>query len=306
MNHFQTLLAQSAEAGVDYGRLTYDRLLAPYTTYKIGGPADVFAEPSTPAQLLNLMQIITAQGEPWMTIGRGSNLLIGDRGIRGVVIHLGKGFDTVEFNGTSVTAGSACSFVKLAMLSAKQGLSGFEFAGGIPGSVGGAVYMNAGAHGSDISKLFKSAELVLANGKLVHYDLSQMDFAYRHSVLHEEAAILVSSTFALTPGDATVIAEKMATLKAHRQRTQPLTAACCGSVFRNPPGDYAARLIEAAGLKGSRVGGAIISNLHANFIVNTGQATATDVLELIARVQVTIMDQYGIALKPEVLAVGER
>jgi UDP-N-acetylmuramate dehydrogenase len=191
-------------------------------------------------------------------------------------------------------------------MAGKEGLTGLEFAGGIPGSVGGAVYMNAGALGSDVSRIFKSADIVLETGELVRFGPEDMAFSYRHSALHEQPGIVASATFELNRGDPVQINASMASNKEKRLRTQPLQLPSCGSVFRNPPNDYAARLIQEAGLKGLRRGGAEVSTQHANFIVNTGQATAEDVLTLMTTIRSTVKDKFGVDLVPEVLVVGER
>ncbi|MFB9325420.1 UDP-N-acetylmuramate dehydrogenase [Paenibacillus aurantiacus] len=301
MEQFITELGQT-EAGDVY----FNKPLASYTTWKIGGPADVLIVPHTTEQLIRVIKLLRKYDMTWTNLGRGSNMLVSDKGIRGVVIQPGKEFDYAKFDGTRVHAGAAFSFIKLSVLAGKEGLSGLEFAGGIPGSVGGAVYMNAGAHGSDVSRIFQSAEIVLETGELVHYGAEDMKFSYRHTVLQERPGIVVSATFELAHGDRKEIAAALAAHKDRRRRTQPLQLPSAGSVFRNPPGDHAARLIEEAGLKGCRVGGAEVSTQHANFIVNIGKATAEDVLTLIAQVQSTVEARFGIQLKPEVLVVGER
>lgn len=280
--------------------------MSKYTTWKIGGNADAMIVPESTQQLTTLITWLYEQHIPWMMVGKGSNMLVSDHGIRGAVIRLGGEFEDVRFHGGEVEAGGGASVVRLSVMAGKQGLTGLEFAGGIPGTVGGAVYMNAGAHGSDVSRIFKSAEIVLETGELVTYTAKEMDFAYRNSVLHGQRGIVAKACFTLDEGDRLEIAAAMAAYKDRRRKTQPLTQPCAGSVFRNPPGDHAARLIEAAGLKGTRVGGAEVSTLHANFIVNTGQATAEDVLALMKQIQETIASKFEVALVPEVYFVGER
>ncbi|MFD0715140.1 UDP-N-acetylmuramate dehydrogenase [Paenibacillus sp. GCM10027626] len=288
------------------GEILLNKPLSDYTTWKIGGPADVLVSPEGKEELAELVRLIHKHNVPWTNLGRGSNMLVADKGIRGVVIRPGKQFDYAQFDGTTVHAGAAYSFVKLSVMAGKEGLTGLEFAGGIPGSVGGAVYMNAGAHGSDVARIFKSADIVLETGELVQYKAEDMKFSYRHTVLQEQRGIVVSATFELQKGERKQIASAMASLKARRLDTQPLKMATAGSVFRNPPNDYAARLIEESGLKGMRCGGAEVSTQHANFIVNTGQAKAEDVLTLMATIQRIVKERYGIELVPEVLVVGER
>jgi len=288
------------------GDVLTNEVLAPHTTWKIGGPADVLVIPAGKRELAAAIATLYRHGVGWTPLGRGSNVLVSDRGIRGVVIKLGDAFDYVRFEGAKVIAGSAYSFIKLSVMTGKEGLTGLEFAGGIPGSVGGAVYMNAGAHGSDVSRILTSAEVVLENGQLDVWENENFRFAYRHSALHGRKAIVTEATFELAPGDRREIAAAMAAYKDRRLRTQPLQMACAGSVFRNPEGHYAAKLIEEAGLKGLRVGGAEVSTLHANFIVNTGNATAEDVLTLMKRIQQIVESKTGVRLVPEVLEVGER
>lgn len=288
------------------GIVKYNEPLADYTTWKIGGPADVFVVPSNKDNLLATVRLLHRHGIPWMSIGKGSNMLVSDKGFRGVVIKLGEGLNHCRIEGNVITAGGSYSLTKLTVMAGKAGLSGLEFAGGIPGTVGGAVYMNAGAHGSDVSRILVSAEVVLENGELAVLSNEELQFGYRHSVLQESKGIVTEAVFQLEYGDSKKINETMAALKSHRLMTQPLQLKCAGSVFRNPPGHYAARLIEEAGLKGLTIGGAVVSPLHANFIVNTGNATASDVLTLIEIVRRTVKDRFGVELITEVLVVGER
>ncbi|GGA20883.1 UDP-N-acetylmuramate dehydrogenase [Paenibacillus physcomitrellae] len=288
------------------GAVLPDEPMSRHTTWKIGGPADVLVIPEHKGQLQTLIRFLHEQRVPWMLLGKGSNLLVSDKGIRGAVIKLGKSFEFAEFRGREVQAGGGTSFVSLSIMAGKRGLTGLEFASGIPGTVGGAVYMNAGAHGSDVSRVFKSAEIVLENGELVTCGAEGMGFQYRHSFLHGTKGAVVGAVFELEEGNAESIRASMAAFKERRRNTQPLQMPCAGSVFRNPPGDFAARLIESAGLKGTRVGGAEISGVHANFIVNTGQAKAEDVLTLMNQIRSTIASHYGVELVPEVFVVGER
>ncbi|MGG1553125.1 UDP-N-acetylmuramate dehydrogenase [Paenibacillus ferrarius] len=300
----QQFISDLKAAGI--GEIKTNERLAPYTTWKIGGPADILIVPNSKEQAAGAIRFLHERGVPWTVIGRGSNLLVRDKGIRGVVIKLGPTLDTLRFEGTTVYAGASYSFIKLSVLAAKEGLTGLEFASGIPGSVGGAVYMNAGAHGSDVSRILKQAEVILDTGELVVMQAEDLKYAYRHSILHTLPGIVTEAVFELQAGDRNEIAGAMAAYRDRRLRTQPLQLACAGSVFRNPEGGYAAKLIEEAGLKGKRVGGAEISTLHANFIVNTGDASAEDVLTLIGEVQEIVLNKYNVRLVPEVLVMGER
>jgi UDP-N-acetylmuramate dehydrogenase len=290
----------------DLGEIRTHEKLAPYTTWKIGGPADVLLLPSNKAQVSAAIVLLHQLGVPWTVIGRGSNLLVMDKGIRGVVIKLGDALGTLRFEGTRAIAGASYSFIKLSVLAAKEGLTGLEFASGIPGTVGGAVYMNAGAHGSDVSRILKQADVILDTGELVTMKAEELQYAYRHSILQKLPGIVTEAVFELQAGDRNEIAGAMAAYRDRRLRTQPLQLACAGSVFRNPKNQFAAKLIEEAGLKGLSVGGAEVSTLHANFIVNTGDATAEDVLALIQKVQQLVLEKNGVKLVPEVLVVGER
>jgi UDP-N-acetylmuramate dehydrogenase len=300
----ERVIDQLKEAGVT--GIKKNARLADYTTWRIGGPADLLIVPECREQLAAAVRILRENNIPWIQLGRGSNMLVSDKGIRGAVFKLGKAFEEIRFDGETAIAGGAASFVKLCILAGKEGLTGLEFAGGIPGSVGGAVYMNAGAHGSDVSRVLQSAEVVLETGEMAQWDVSELRFGYRHSRLQEERGIVTEAIFRLQYGDRKEIAAALATYKDRRRKTQPLNMACAGSVFRNPEGTYAAKLIEESGLKGLSHGGAQVSTLHANFIVNTGNATAQDVLALMERIQETVYRKYGIKLVPEVLLVGER
>jgi len=290
-------------AGV--GKVWLDEPLANHTTWRIGGPADLLIQPKDKETLILAVQILHRHRIPWSVIGRGSNLLVRDGGIRGAVFKVAEGLSHCEFRDDEVRVGAGYSMIRLTVEVGKRGLTGMEFAGGIPGSVGGAVYMNAGAHGSDLSRILKNAEILMENGETVVLTNEQLAFSYRTSLLQSRKGIVLEATFQLRYGDRKTIADALASYKDRRRQTQPLQLPCAGSVFRNPPGDHAGRLIEAAGLKGFTVGGAQISELHANFIVNRGGATATDVLTLMDTVRQTIREKFGVDMHPEVLVVGE-
>ncbi|WP_419877159.1 UDP-N-acetylmuramate dehydrogenase [Brevibacillus centrosporus] len=291
------------QAGIE--KVWTNEPLANHTTWRIGGPADLLIQPKDKDSLQAAFQIIHRHEIPWSAIGRGSNLLVRDRGIRGAVLKVAEGLSHCEFRGEEVCVGAGYSMIRLAMETGKMGLTGMEFAGGIPGTVGGAVYMNAGAHGSDLSRILIDAEILFENGERKVLTNEELSFSYRTSLLQQRKGIVVEARFRLQPGDRKEIAATLAANKERRRLTQPLQMPCAGSVFRNPPGDHAGRLIEAAGLKGYQIGGAQVSEKHSNFIVNCGGATATDVLTLIDYIRSTIQGKYGIDLHPEVLVVGE-
>lgn len=289
------------------GTVKENERMAHHTTIKIGGPADLFVEPKNIDSLKKTMEIVRKYHVPWRAIGRGSNLLVSDEGIEGVVIKLGEGLDELNIHETEVTVGGGYSLIKLATVISKQGLSGLEFAGGIPGTVGGAVYMNAGAHGSDMSRIVKKAQILFEDGTIEWLTNEQMEFSYRTSVLQKKRkGICVAATLEMKKGNRDEIVAAMQKNKDYRRETQPWNYPCAGSIFRNPLPQYAGQLIEQAGLKGYTIGGAKISEQHANFIVNAGRATAKDVLQLIDYVKKTIHDLYGVSLQTEVEIVGRK
>ncbi|MEX2105148.1 MAG: UDP-N-acetylmuramate dehydrogenase [Bacilli bacterium] len=289
----------------DIGVVLVDEPLSNHTTWRIGGPADLMLIPKSKEALIQCMKIVYEHRVPWTVIGRGSNLLVRDGGIRGVVFKIGVGLDHIHFDGHEVYAEAGFSFIKLAVLAGKEGLSGLEFAGGIPGSVGGALFMNAGAHGSEVARILKFVEVLHEVGTLVTLTPEEMKFSYRKSILQGQKSIVTSARFQLERGDRKAISEALAIHKDRRRQTQPLQLPCAGSVFRNPLPQYAGQLIESLGLKGHRIGGAEISNLHANFIVNVNNAKAKDVLNLIEMVREKVKNEYNIQIIPEVEVIGE-
>ena len=303
-NTIDALLRELNEYQV--GTVKKDEELARHTTMKIGGPADLFIEPTSIDGLKKTMQLVQKYRVNWRAIGRGSNLLVSDQGIEGVVIKLGNNLKDMKLDGTQLTVGAGYSIVALAVLISKKGLSGLEFASGIPGSVGGAVYMNAGAHGSDISKILTDAHILFEDGSLQWLTNDEMEFSYRTSVLQKKRpGIVVEARFQLTEGDKEQIVAVMQKNKDYRKVTQPYDSPCAGSIFRNPLPHFAGKLIEEAGLKGFQIGGAQISEMHGNFIVNAGNAKASDVLQLIEYVKKTIMEKYNIQMETEVEIIGK-
>lgn len=290
---------------LNIGKVKRNERLSQHTTMKIGGPADIFIEPSSLENIQKVMTFLKERQIPWRAIGRGSNLLVSDKGIEGVVIKLGSGLDHLTINDSTITVGGGHSLVSLSTLISKKGLSGLEFASGIPGSVGGAVYMNAGAHGSDISKILTKAHILFEDGSMEWITNEEMEFTYRTSVLQKKRpGIVLEAEFQLTKGDRTAIVSQMQKNKDYRKETQPWNFPCAGSIFRNPLPNYAGKLIEDAGLKGYQMGGAKISEMHGNFIVNAGNATAKDVLDLIQYIKDTILHLYGVKMETEVEIIG--
>jgi UDP-N-acetylmuramate dehydrogenase len=299
------LFAELQELNI--GKVKKNELLSQHTTMKIGGPADLLIEPSSLENIQKVMTFIKECQIPWRAIGRGSNLLVSDKGIEGVVIKLGSGLNHLDINESTITVGGGHSLVSLSTLISKKGLSGLEFASGIPGSVGGAVYMNAGAHGSDISKILTKAHILFEDGSIEWLSNDEMEFTYRTSVLQKNRpGIVLEAEFQLFKGDRTAIVSQMQKNKDYRKETQPWNFPCAGSIFRNPLPNYAGKLIEEAGLKGFQIGGAKISEMHGNFIVNAGNATAKDVLDLIQYIKDKIFDLYGIKMETEVEIIGRK
>lgn len=302
MNKFLTEL-KSLNVGV----VKENEPLSSHTTIKIGGPADLFIEPSSIENLEKTMNLVRKYKLNWRVIGRGSNLLVSDKGIEGVVIKLGEKLNHLKIEETSVTVGAGFSLISLAIIAGKKGLSGLEFASGIPGSVGGAVYMNAGAHGSDISKILTEAHILFEDGTLEWLSNEEMEFSYRTSILQKKRpGIVVEAKFQLTEGNREEIIAVMQKNKDYRKETQPWNYPCAGSIFRNPLPYYAGKLVQDSGLKGYQIGGAQISNMHGNFIVNAGNAKAEDVLQLIEYVRKTIYDKYHVKMETEVEIIGRK
>ncbi len=274
------------------------------TTLRVGGPADYFAEPASETELVFLLNAAKEAGLPVLLMGNGSNLLVRDGGFRGLVIRLGRAFSRVEpwEGGLKAQAGALLSV--LACEAAAASLTGLEFAQGIPGTVGGGVYMNAGAYGGELGSRIESVS-VLDGETVLEIPGSDMDFGYRHSRAMEENWIVLGARFRLEKGEKEQIDAAMRDYAARRKAKQPLNYPSAGSFFKRPAGHFAGALIEGAGLKGKQVGGAQVSEKHAGFLINAGGASAADFLALMKQVQETVQNKYGVALEPEVRIVGD-
>ncbi|MGM9530064.1 MAG: UDP-N-acetylmuramate dehydrogenase [Phascolarctobacterium sp.] len=279
--------------------------MAKHTSFRIGGPADALAQPADEAELAALLTRAAEHAVPVTLVGNGSNLLVRDKGIRGLVIKLSNAFADIVVEGNTITFGSGVSLAMASKKAASLSLSGMEFAVGIPGTIGGAVYMNAGAYDGEMAKVVSSVRVMDGQGKVKELAASQLDFAYRHTALQNSGLIVTSVTVRLEPGEAEAIAAKMADFSQRRISKQPLELPSAGSMFKRPPGYFAGTLIEQTGLKGYTVGGAQVSKKHAGFVVNIGGATASDVLQLIRDVQNKVFAAHGVHLEPEVLVLGE-
>jgi len=274
-----------------------------HTSFRTGGPADVLILPRNAAELAAVAEDCRALGFPHMVIGNGSNLLFPDEGYKGVIIKTAGGLTDFEARGGAVVAGAGLSLAALADAALENGLTGFEFASGIPGTLGGAVYMNAGAYDGEMRDAFLWADVLTEDGT-ARMTKADMGFAYRKSALQDGGGILLRAAFGLQDGDRDKIREKMRDLNARRREKQPLEYPSAGSTFKRPPGHFAGRLIAESGLAGFSIGGAQVSEKHCGFVINMGGATTGDILKVIGHVQDAVMKRFGVRLEPEVKIVN--
>jgi UDP-N-acetylmuramate dehydrogenase len=281
--------------------------LSRHTSFRIGGPADAWLEPSSAADIAAVLQIADQYGLPVVVFGTGTNVLVSDAGVRGIVIKLGRAFARLEWTDADgparVRAGAAAPFKTLVVEAAARGLGGLEFAEGIPGSIGGGLLMNAGAFGGEISNVVGSVTGVDRRGD-VNLQRAELRFGYRRFDL-PPGLVVTHIDFVLRREDPQAIAARMADAKRKRDKAQPLGFPNAGSIFKNPPGQYAGRLIESLGFKGRRVGGAMVSPQHANFIVNVGTATARDVKQLMEEISAAVLKEKEVQLIPEIKLIGD-
>ena len=281
--------------------LRFEESMAKHTSFAIGGPAEAMAFPKTREELVKLLNASALLDCKFAILGAGTNVLAPDAGLPGLTICLKNCFGGIEqLDAARIRVMSGVTMAKAAVFAANLGLSGLEFAHGIPGTVGGGIYMNAGAYGGELCQVTESVEVMDYQGNIRHYSCEEMEFSYRHSRMEEEAGIVLSAVFSLVPGDPEAIKAKMKELAGKRTASQPLDLPSAGSAFKRPVGGYAAALIDQAGLKGCRVGGAAISTKHAGFAVNLGGATAEDVKTLLQQVSDTVYSHSGIRIEPEV------
>ncbi|XBG90250.1 UDP-N-acetylmuramate dehydrogenase [Enterococcus cecorum] len=275
-----------------------------YTFTKTGGPADFLAFPKSVAEVQALIHECRQNNLPWMVLGNASNLIVRDGGIRGLVIMLEK-LNHIEVKGNQITSQVGAKLIDTTYVALEHHLTGFEFACGIPGSIGGAIFMNAGAYGGEIKDVFVSCEVLYPDGQIKTLSAKEMAFSYRHSAIQKQHCIVLSATFDLQVGNYDEIKAKMDELTHLRASKQPLEYPSCGSVFKRPVGHYTGPLIEQAGLKGMTIGGAQVSEKHAGFIVNINHATATDYVNLIQYIQKVIKEKFDVTLETEVRIIGE-
>ncbi len=287
----------------------FDEPLKRYTAWKIGGPADALLEPRSVEEIVEATEKAREQGVPVTVLGGGTNVLVRDGGIRGLTIRLAKSLTNVEVNGPRVVADAGVLYPVLANTTAGRGLAGLEFATGIPGTVGGAVFMNAGAYGSETREVLDWADIFRAEepevGQVVRMENGDLGLSYRHSILHEYPGWLVlRAGYTLAPGDPEELKARIKEFRMQRMTGSP-NRPSCGSTFKRPPGDFPGRVIEAAGLKGTRIGQIEVSTVHANYLVNLGGGTAEEALELIEFVREKVRERLGVELEPEVRVLGE-
>ena len=297
-------LRKELESVLGEGQVLQNEPLGRHTTFRVGGPADLFVSPDI-LQLPKVMEIVSAYKTPVTVIGNGSNLLVGDRGIRGVVIEIGRQMGDISVDGESVTAQAGALLSRVASEAYKNGLSGLEFAAGIPGSTGGAMVMNAGAYGGEMKDVTVGVKVLSGDGSILNLDAAQMDFSYRHSCVAERGYLVLEAVFVLQKADPERILSRMEELKEQRVGKQPLEYPSAGSTFKRPQGYFAGKLIMDAGLAGFTIGDAQVSQKHCGFVINRGNAKAADVLAVIRHVQKTVRAQFGVELEPEVRMLGE-
>ncbi|BAN74033.1 UDP-N-acetylenolpyruvoylglucosamine reductase [Lacticaseibacillus casei DSM 20011 = JCM 1134 = ATCC 393] len=284
--------------------IMHDEPLSHYTFTKTGGPADILAFPKNVAEVRTLVESARQQHLPLTVIGNASNLIVRDGGIRGLVLIL-TAMNEITVNDNTVTAQAGARLIDTTEAAYRAGLTGLEFAAGIPGSVGGALFMNAGAYGGEVCNVISSAHVLTRAGEFKTYNHRELKFWYRHSIVQDTGDVVLSVTFSLKPGDKPAIRAKMDELNARRAAKQPLEYPSCGSVFKRPPHHFVGPMIQKAGLQGHIIGGAQVSMKHAGFIINLGDATATDYLDMIHLIQKTVKAKFGVDLETEVRIIGE-
>lgn len=295
-NRFETILGQD--------RILMEEPMKKHTTFRLGGPADFFLCPSDVNQIPEIIHICREEGIPWFVLGNGSNLLVSDQGYRGVVIQIYKNMNQITVEGTRIYAQAGALLSAVSKKAMEAGLTGMEFASGIPGTLGGAAVMNAGAYGGEMKDILVSVTVLTDEGEQKVLKVEDLNLGYRTSVIKEKGYIVLDVVLQLQVGDRDAIRNRMEELKVQRVTKQPLEYPSAGSTFKRPEGYFAGKLIEDAGLRGYRVGGAQVSEKHCGFVINTGDATTSDVVQLIHDVQNIIWNKFKIKLEPEVKFLG--
>lgn len=282
-----------------------DEPMSRHTTFRIGGNADYFVKPGNADEVAAVIVVCREYNIPYFILGNGSNLLVSDDGYRGMIINIMDNMDSVTVDGRIITAQAGAMLVRVSVMARDNALTGLEFASGIPGTIGGAVYMNAGAYGGEMKNVVKTVRAIDEYGRIYELDSEKMDFSYRHSIVEERKLIVLEVTLELEHGSREAINDRMKELAEARRSKQPLEYPSAGSTFKRPEGYFAGKLIMDAGLRGYSVGGAQVAEKHCGFVINKGGATASDVVELIRDVQHDVDDKFGVTLEPEVKMLGE-
>ncbi len=299
-----TALYEFLESQIPKEYIKADEPMSKHTTFRVGGNADFFVEIGSPVELANMIKYLKQTERDYLVMGNGSNLLVGDKGYEGVILHLGSRFNRIETDGETVTAQAGALLSSVAKAAAQSGLTGLEFASGIPGTVGGAVVMNAGAYDGEMKQVVSKVTVMTEDGELLELDNDTMEFGYRTSIIKSRPFIVLEARLTLAKGDAAAIREKMEDFACRRKSKQPLEYPSAGSTFKRPEGYFAGKLIMDAGLRGYRIGGAQVSEKHCGFIINVGNATAADISELMDEVVERVKEQFSVTLEPEVIRIG--
>lgn len=286
-------------------RVLVDEPMKRHTTFRIGGPADFFLLPSTVDEVRGILEICREEELPYFILGNGSNLLVSDKGYRGVIIQLYRNFSNISVEGNEICASSGALLSQIAAAARNASLTGFEFAGGIPGTLGGAVFMNAGAYGGELKDVLKEAVVMTEQGEILTLPVEKLDMGYRTSRIKKAGYLVLEARLVLEQGDMDKIRDITKDLTEKRVSKQPLEYPSAGSTFKRPEGYFAGKLIMDAGLRGYQVGDAQVSEKHCGFVINKGNATAADVLTLIENVREKVQKQFGVTLEPEVKFLGE-
>ncbi|WP_455504368.1 UDP-N-acetylmuramate dehydrogenase [Blautia sp.] len=295
--HFQEILGND--------RVLEAEPMGKHTTFRIGGPADLFVAPENTDEIKKLIAICKEEEVPYFILGNGSNLLVSDKGYRGVIIQLYRSFGQITLKENEIHAQAGALLSGIAAMAREASLTGFEFAGGIPGTLGGAVVMNAGAYGGEMKDVLKEVTVLTPEGEVVTLQARELQMGYRTSIIKESGYIVLEAVISLKKGDQDEIKSRMQELAGMRSSKQPLSYPSAGSTFKRPEGYFAGKLIMDSGLRGYQVGGAQVSEKHCGFVINTGNATAKDVTTLMADVQRIVMEKFGVKLEPEVKFLGE-
>lgn len=286
-------------------RVLFREPMSRHTTFRIGGPAEIFLMPESFEQIRDILLLCRQEQLPYFVLGNGSNLLVSDSGYQGVIIQMDRNMGDIKLEGTEIRACAGALLSSIAAVARKASLTGFEFAGGIPGTLGGAAVMNAGAYGGEMKDVLREVTVMTKDGEILTLPAERLEMGYRTSIIRKAGYLVLEAVISLEPGDPREILDRTKELAEKRTEKQPLDYPSAGSTFKRPEGYFAGKLIMDSGLRGYRVGGAQVSEKHCGFVINTGDATAKDVRELMDHVIRTVKEKYGVTLEPEVKLLGE-